>query len=152
MNYLSIEFQEEYKRLDHLCKDYLRSKEGVSEYIRQMESTSWRERGYVYTWEEDYKQLKHIRWVRNQLAHEVGTLNSDICSEEDLAYVKSFYSRIMSGNDPFTLVRKAKEKQKNQTKQQVPTREQTTTKTSKPAQQSVSLWDKLIAIIRDFFS
>lgn len=152
MNYLCIEFQEEYKRLDHLCKDYLRSKEGVSEYIRQMESTSWRERGYVYTWEEDYKQLKHIRWVRNQLAHEVGTLNSDICSEEDLAYVKSFYSRIMSGNDPFTLVRKAKEKQKNQRKQQVPTREQTTTKTSKPAQQSVSLWDKLIAIIRDFFS
>ena len=113
MNYLCVEFQEEYKRLDRLCKDYLRSKEGVSEYIRQMESTSWYERGYVYTWEEDYKQLRHIRWVRNQLAHEVGTLNSDICSEEDLAYVKSFYSRIIGGNDPFTLIRKAKEKQKN---------------------------------------
>lgn len=38
--YLSIEFQEEYKRLDRLCKDYLASAEGVSEYIRQMESTS----------------------------------------------------------------------------------------------------------------
>ena len=152
MNYLCVEFPEEYKRLDRLCKDYLRSKEGVSEYIRQMESTSWHERGYVYTWEEDYKQLKHIRWVRNQLAHEVGTLNSDICSEEDLTYVKSFYSRIIGGNDPFTLIRKAKEKQKNRTNQKVHTREQTPAQASEPIQRKISLWEKIVSIFKELFT
>lgn len=105
---LNLEFQEEYKRLDRLCKDYLSSAEGVSEYIRQMESTPWSNRRYVFTWEDDYKQLKHVRWVRNQLAHEVGTLNSDICTEDDLDWVQSFYNRIMDGSDPFTVIRKAK--------------------------------------------
>ena len=46
------------------------------------------------TWDADYKQLKHFRWLRNQLAHEVGTLNADFCTEEDLALLKKFYSRI----------------------------------------------------------
>lgn len=106
---LNVKFQEEYKRLDRLCKDYLSSTEGVSEYIRQMELTPQADRWYVYTWESDYKQLKHMRWVRNQLAHEVGTLDSDICTEEDLSWVQCFYDRIMDGQDPFTTIRKAKE-------------------------------------------
>lgn len=120
--YLSIEFQEEYKRLDRLCKDYLASAEGVSEYIRQMESTSIHDRCYVCSWENDYKQLKHVRWIRNQFAHEVGTLNSNICTEADLIWVINFHNRIIDGNDPFTIIRKAQsaetiEKQQNHKKQ-----------------------------------
>ena len=152
---LNLEFQEEYKRLDRLCKDYLSSTEGVSEYIRQMESTPWSNRRYVFTWEDDYKQLKHIRWVRNQLAHEVGTLNSDICTEDDLDWVQSFYNRIMNGNDPFTIMRKAKIEEAHRAKQQTLERKATVIidpQPTQPEQPKPSLWDRLIANIKKFFS
>ena len=152
---LNLEFQEEYKRLDRLCKDYLSSTEGVSEYIRQMEATPWSNRRYVFTWEDDYKQLKHVRWVRNQLAHEVGTLNSDICTEDDLDWVQSFYNRIINGSDPFTVIRKAKIEETRRAKQQVLERNETITAVPKPMQleqPKPSLWDRMIANIKKIFS
>ncbi len=150
--YLSIEFQEEYKRLDRLCKDYFRSSEGVSEYIRQMESTPCSNRRYVYTWEDDYKQLKHVRWVRNQLAHEVGTLDSDICTEEDLEWIKSFYTRIINGNDPFTVIRKAKEEEAHRTKQQAQTRKSTLAASPTSPPKKPSFWERFVSNIKSFFS
>lgn len=40
MRDLNIEFQEQYKRLDRLCRDmYSSSDSGVSAYIRDMENT-----------------------------------------------------------------------------------------------------------------
>ena len=149
---LNLEFQEEYKRLDRLCKDYLSSAEGVSEYIRQMEATPWSNRLYVFTWEDDYKQLKHVRWVRNQLAHEVGSLNSDICTEDDLDWVQSFYNRILNGSDPFTIIREAKAEEALQAKQQAQARKATVADHPKPPQPKPSLWDRLIADIKKFFS
>lgn len=149
---LNVEFQEEYKRLDRLCKDYLSSTEGVSEYISQMKSAPWNDRRYVSTWEDDYKQLMHVRWVRNQLAHEVGTLNSDICTEDDLDWVQSFYNRIMNGSDPFTILRKAKEEEALRAKQQAQTRRAAVSGQPKQTQPRPSLWDRLIANIKKIFS
>ena len=149
---LNLDFQEEYKRLDRLCKDYLSIAEGVSEYIRQMEATPWSNRRYVLTWEDDYKQLKHVRWVRNQLAHEVGTLNSDICTEDDLYWVQSFYNRIINGSDPFTVIRKSKAEEALRAKQQAQERKAAVADHPKPAQPKPSLWDRLIANIRKIFS
>lgn len=149
---LNLEFQEEYKRLDRLCRDYLSSREGVSEYIRQMESTPFCNRRYVFTWEEDYKQLKHVRWIRNQLAHEVGSLNSDICTEDDLDWVQSFYNRILNGSDPFTIIREAKAEEALRAKQQAQARKATVADHPKPPQPKPSLWDRLIANIKKFFS
>lgn len=163
---LNIEFQEEYKRLDRLCKDYLSSTEGVSEYIRQMESTQLSNRRYVHTWENDYKQLRHIRWIRNQLAHEVGTLNSNICTKEDLDWVKNFYNRIITGSDPFTIIRKKLEEEARRAKQQEQARKavvsnqpkstqqkQTRQKTTrqKPKHQKLSFWSRLVVNIKKFF-
>lgn len=148
---LNLEFQEEYKRLDRLCKDYLSSAEGVSEYIRQMDSTPPCNRRYVLSWEDDYKQLKHIRWVRNQLAHEVGTLNSDICAKDDLDWVQSFYNRIMNGSDPFTIMRKAKIEEANRAKQQVLERKAAIIIDPQPKQPKPSFWDRLISNIKKFF-
>ena len=115
---LNVKFQEEYKRLDKLCKDYLSGTEGVSEYIREMESTPLSDSRYSNTWDYDYKKLKRIRWIRNQLAHEVGTLNSDICTEDDLRWTCSFIDRILHGEDPFSTVRKEKNAEAIRKKQQ----------------------------------
>lgn len=68
---LNIEFQEQYKRLDKLCKDMYSSDEGVSTYIKIMDATPYSEQCTVYNWDTVFKQLKHIRWMRNQLAHEI---------------------------------------------------------------------------------
>ena len=69
MNSQDNNFFESYKRLDRLCGDILNCKNGISEYIQQMEQTE--QSGFkVANWTEDYKMLKHVRLVRNQIAHD----------------------------------------------------------------------------------
>lgn len=149
---LNLEFQEEYKRLDCLCKDYLSSAEGVSEYIRQMEKMPWSSRRYVPTWEDDYKKLKHVRWIRNQLAHEVGTLNSDICTEADTDWVQSFHNRIIDGSDPFTVIRIKKAEEACRLKKQEQERKAAVSVSIPPMQPAPSLWNKLMTNIKKLFS
>ena len=112
---LNVEFQEIYKSIDQICKDMLKSNEGISEYIRQMEAVSYREYRAVNTWEHDYKQLKHMRWLRNKLAHEVGTLNSDLCTHEDVDWLNSFRKRILTQTDPLAILYQSTKSQQNHT-------------------------------------
>ena len=144
-----IDFQESYKRLDCLCKDLFSSKEGVSEYIRQMECTPWIDRRYDPRWEDDYKQLKHIRWVRNQLAHEVGTLDDGTCTIDDLNYVQDFYQRILDRTDPFSLIRKVKIRIAEERKAQPIT--PTVQDQKKPISQRTSLSKKIITLLKKLF-
>ena len=161
--YLCYEFLEEYKRLDALCKDCLRSSEGVSEYIRQMEDTYNTGARYVYTWESDYKQLKHVRWVRNQLAHTVGAFDSGICTREDLDWVICFHNRIIQQKDPFSVLRAAKEEQRLRAiqakqarkaasaMQQAQTNHQPPEKAPRRSEKKPSLRSRLSSIIKNFF-
>lgn len=122
MNFLelNIQFQEEYKRLDLLCKDMLSSTEGVSEYLRQMEIVSFSGQRLLFTWETDYKNLKHYRWIRNQLAHEVGTLNSEFCTYSDIEWITTFYQRVLATDDPLSMLRKI-QREENRTREKVET-------------------------------
>lgn len=103
---ICITFQEEYKRLDQLCRDCLNSKDGVSEYIRQMEDKKYSGSYLVLSWDNDYRCLKHVRWVRNRLAHEVGSLEAGLCTEEDVKFIVDFRERILSAEDPLAVLRK----------------------------------------------
>ena len=107
-------FFEEYKRLNKLCSEIFSCQNGVSEYISQMEN-DWND-GYKYvsSWNEDFKNLKHVRWVRNKIAHDYN--DSQISNSSDFAYVKLFYERIFSGTDPLSLLRKATENKKQKQK------------------------------------
>ena len=105
MNDIENRFFEQYKKLDNLCKDLLNSKQGVSTYIAQMENTPAFERRYVNSWDSDYKMLKHIRWVRNDIAH--SDYQSE-CTEGDIAYARNFYTRIMKQEDQFSIINKGK--------------------------------------------
>ncbi len=107
MNELDSEFFEAYKSLDRLCSDIYSCLNGVSEYIRDMESKASVGRYKISSWESDYKQLKHVRWVRNQIAHDSSI--SRISEPADLDFVRDFRKRILSGGDPITLLRKAVE-------------------------------------------
>lgn len=91
MTKLEIEFLEEYKRLDKLCQDMLSSLSGVSEYINRMESFYKDGSYYIDDWNESYKTLKHLRWLRNKIVHNID--ESD-CSFEELEALKYFYHDI----------------------------------------------------------
>ncbi len=108
---IDIQFQEEYKRLDALCRDCLSNEKGVTEYIRQMELIPWSAYRNVPSWENDLKMLKHIRWVRNELAHEIGTLGSELCQESDLQFTIDFHDKILSRTDPLTALREFQSQQ-----------------------------------------
>lgn len=111
MTKLEIEFLEEYKRLDKLWQDMLSSLSGVSEYINRMESFYKDGSYYIDDWNESYKTLKHLRWLRNNIVHNVD--ESD-CSFEELEALKYFYHDILVQEDPLArLYKKNKSLDKN---------------------------------------
>ncbi len=105
------DFFETYKRLERLCSDLYSMRNGVSEYIADMEAKASHGRLLIPSWDSDYKSLKHIRWVRNRIAHDAD--DSQISEPSDLSFAKDFHNRIISEQDPLTLLRKAGTKQKH---------------------------------------
>ena len=102
---INIVFLEEYKRLDSLLKDFSEGDEaGVTKYINQMDITPMDKQLLVESWYYDYKTLKHLRWVRNKLAHDEGSLDEELCTEDDINWLKGFYQRILNKDDPFSII------------------------------------------------
>ena len=114
---LNIEFQERYKQLDALCRDLFSSKDGVTQYIREMENTPYQFRKSIPEWDFIYKQLKHLRHLRNQLAHEVGALTSELCTESDINRLTDFYNSVLQMTDPLAKVDKAERAAENTRKE-----------------------------------
>lgn len=111
MRELNIEFLDLYKRVDRFIRDAYSSTEGVSEYIRQMEQNDFKGRRYVAIWGADYDMLKRLRWIRNQLSHEV-EYDSDICEEADYNWLEAFMDRLYSTDDPISAMNKAEESER----------------------------------------
>lgn len=103
-------FIDSYKGLEKLCNEMYNDNHGLSTYIDEMLS---KPNGsyYVPGWDEDLKQLKHYRWVRNQIVHEPGRTEENMCVSEDVQWLNSFYARIMSVSDPLALYCKARSPQ-----------------------------------------
>ena len=100
-------FMDAYKRLEKLCGDVMDDSRRVTAYIDEMTSTP-RGEYYVQTWNEDLRKLKHYRWVRNQIAHEEGCTELNMCTAEDERWINDFYTRMMQQNDPLALYYRAK--------------------------------------------
>lgn len=100
MKKLEMEFFDEYKKLDVTLKNKYSTKTGVTSYIENMERFSDGE-GLVPSWREDYKALKHYRWLRNKLAHEA---SEDVdLNKSDLAGLKKFFANVSKNKDPYAL-------------------------------------------------
>lgn len=93
-------FMNSYKRLDNLCKDM--NGKGISGYIEDMERNP-NGNYFIADWKNDYKTLKHYRYIRNQIAHDNYAEEANLCSEEDTVWIENFYQRILNQNDPLTL-------------------------------------------------
>ncbi len=99
-------FIESYKHLEKLCGEILNDDRRVSAYIDEMLNTP-RGSYLVSGWDNDLKQLKHYRWVRNQISHEPNCTEENMCEPGDTEWLDDFYSRIMDQTDPLTLYDKA---------------------------------------------
>ena len=125
-------FIESYKHLEKLCGEVLNDNRRISAYIYEMENTP-RGSYLVRGWDDDLKQLKHYRWVRNQIAHEPDCTEQNMCEPCDTVWLDDFYSRIMNQTDPLALYYKATKLRPAQKSTQTHTQETTTQTYSQPA-------------------
>ena len=91
MDAIQIELLEEYKYVDAICRDMLGAEKGVTAYIEQLDETPM-----TTEWNDEYKQLKHIRWLRNQIAHSTESVE---CSQADVDWLKGFHNRLLTQQD-----------------------------------------------------
>ena len=77
-----MQFLNAYVARDTLCNDIFSVKNGVSAYIEEIER-----KGLYDRYDHDYNQLKHVRWLRNQLMHET---DAESCSYDDIEFVENF--------------------------------------------------------------
>ena len=152
MMQLNVRFMDLYKKVDRFIRDAYSSPEGVSEYLRQMEYNNragiWR----VTAWKADYDKLKRMRWIRNQLSHEVG-YDSDLCEEGDYAWLERFCQRLFAAQDPMAMLHRSieAEQQKRAAAQRRPSNEpqkQPAPAPSQPAEQA-TLWQRIVAFFRN---
>ena len=99
---LNLQFFETYKSLDSLLKDMYCSGRGVSDYIDDMEETNGAAR-LVPDWDFDLKQLRRLRHIRNQLAHEKDAFCENFCTNLDILWLENFRKRLLNRTDPISL-------------------------------------------------
>mgnify|MGYP005780509263 CR=1 FL=1 len=110
MSNLNYVFFDEYARLDKLCSELVggssAGKTGVTSYIDDMERIFTRGTQSIPRWTDDYRQLKHVRYIRNRLAHEAGAFEEKLCTQDDISFVKAFHERILNQTDPLAMLYK----------------------------------------------
>ena len=153
MDRLNIEFLENYKKLDALLKDVFSSREGISAYISEMEN-----KRIISEWPTFYKRLKHMRWLRNQLAHEYGTLDSQLCTNDDVEWIKKFYNDVFNTNDPLSIDRRLREEQRQRHYSRIQKQSQNNYAYNSSEQyemqtkKKVSAWSRFISKLKKWFN
>ena len=102
MNECALDYLESYKRLDQLCRDMFRTKDGVTEYINQMDRVISRINS-KQDWRNFYSRLKYQRRLRNDLVHNT---ECSECTEEDIDEIEYFFDLILKQEDPLACIRK----------------------------------------------
>ena len=108
MSRLNDEFMEIYKRIDSFIREAYHTDKGVTSYIDEMSRIAGATWG-VLGWNATLEKLKDYRHIRNSYTHDVGTSYSDICSYEDIEWLKGFYEKLMTAQDPMSLYLKQKQ-------------------------------------------
>ena len=117
MRNLNCDFFDEFKKLDNILKDIYREnsegKLGITLYLCDMDNNFSQGSKKIMGWEADYKRLKHIRHIRNELAHSNISLSDEICSKEDIDFVRDFRNRIINQADPISCLHKISNQPRN---------------------------------------
>lgn len=104
MNSTNYIFFEKYKRLEKLCNDMYGASNGITLYINNMKEFSFHNYRNIPNWDADLKQLVRLRHIRNNLAHNEGAFAESICTQYDIEWIQSFYTRILNQSDPLAML------------------------------------------------
>ena len=115
MDAIQIELLEEYKYVDKICREMFGTEKGVTTYIEQLDETPMTVRYWITEWNNEYRQLKHIRWLRNQIAHSTGYVE---CTQSDLDWLKDFHNRLLTQQDLLAKARRVIQESQIQKQQQ----------------------------------
>lgn len=115
MDAIQIEFLEEYKYVDAICRDMLGAEKGVTAYIDHLDETPMTVRYWITEWNNEYRQLKHIRWLRNQISHSTGYVE---CTQYDFDWLKDFHNRLLTQQDLLAKARRVVQESQIQNQQQ----------------------------------
>ncbi len=110
MNNLNFIFLEEYKQLDKLCSELYDGQPGVTSYINDMKNVNWNDAREISNWKSDLSDLIRLRHIRNHLAHTEGSFDEELCTRDDVNWIKDFRNRILKQTDPLALLQKYSKK------------------------------------------
>lgn len=96
MDTIQTELLEDFRHVNAICRDMLSIEKGVAAYIEQLDEIPMTVRYWITEWNDEYRQLKHIRWLRNQIVHSTGSIE---CSQSDLDWLKGFHNRLLTQQD-----------------------------------------------------
>ncbi|MEE1017038.1 MAG: DUF6548 family protein [Ruminococcus sp.] len=116
MDAIQIEFLDEYKYVDKICREMFGTEKGVTAYIEQLDETPMTVRYWITEWNNEYRQLKHIRWLRNQIAHSTGYVE---CTQSDFDWLKDFHNRLLTQQDLLAKARRVIKESQIQRQQQL---------------------------------
>jgi len=116
MDAIQIELLEEYKYVDKICREMFGTEKGVTTYIEQLDETPMTVRYWITEWNNEYRQLKHIRWLRNQIAHSTGYVE---CTQSDLDWLKDFHNRLLTQQDLLAKARRVIQESRIRRQQQL---------------------------------
>lgn len=102
MTQLDNEFFEEYKHLERLCSDMYSCRDGIRQYLEDMECQFSEGEKAIPHWAQDYRNLRGLRRTRNTLTHNVSEYQ--VCTEQDVEDVIDFVDRIMQQQDPLAML------------------------------------------------
>ena len=71
-------------------------------YLQDMDSAP-KGRVRVPGWDDDRRQLKYYRHLRNRIAHENDACEEELCSPADAAWLEDFCRRILERTDPLAM-------------------------------------------------
>ena len=111
-----IELLDEYKYVDKICREMFGTEKGVTTYIEQLDETPVTVRYWITEWNNEYRQLKHIRWLRNQIVHSTGYVE---CTQSDLDWLKDFHNRLLTQQDLLAKARRVIKESQIQRQQQL---------------------------------
>ena len=98
------EFIDEFKHLEKICNEIYSEQHGVTQYINEMEQKSGSASRKIPDWDNDLACLKRVRHIRNNLVHESDETVD--YNSFDIEFIKAFYHKIITQQDPLALLRK----------------------------------------------